>query len=270
MQHAGPKLRFASTVLGTGPKVHYAEQGHPEGEAIVLVHGWPDSWFSFSRVLAMLPTHYHAVAFDQRGFGNSERPACCYGIDDLAADLVVFLDAVGIRRASLVGHSLGSFIARRVAETRPERVARLVLISSAVTAANKVLVAAQASLRTLQNPVPPEFARQFQASTASRPLPEAFLEQLVAESRKLPARVWRDAADGVVAFDDAADLGRIAAPTLLVWGDRDGLLPREEQQRLAAAIPGARSQVYPETGHSPHWEHPERFAADLDAFMREG
>jgi non-heme chloroperoxidase len=137
MQHAGPKLRFASTVLGTGPKVHYAEQGHPEGEAIVLVHGWPDSWFSFSPVLAMLPTHYHAVAFDQRGFGNSERPACCYGIDDLAADLVVFLDAVGLRRASLVGHSLGSFIARRVAETRPERVARLVLISSAVTAANK-------------------------------------------------------------------------------------------------------------------------------------
>jgi non-heme chloroperoxidase len=65
---------------------------------------------------------------------------------------VVFLDAVGLRRASLVGHSLGSFIARRVAETRPDRVARLVLISSTVTAANnKVLVAAQASLRTLQN-----------------------------------------------------------------------------------------------------------------------
>jgi non-heme chloroperoxidase len=82
--------------------------------------------------------------------------------------------------------------------------------------------------------------------------------------------VWRDAADGVVAFDDAADLGRIAAPTLLVWGDRDGLLPPQEQQRLAAAIPGARSQLYPETGHSPHWEHPERFAADLDAFMQGG
>jgi non-heme chloroperoxidase len=70
---------------------------------------------------------------DQRGFGNSERPACCHGIDDLAADLVVFLDAVGLRRASLVGHSLGSFIARRVAETRPERVARLALLGSAVT-----------------------------------------------------------------------------------------------------------------------------------------
>lgn len=270
MQHAGPKLRFASTVLGTGPKVHYAEQGHPDGEAIVLVHGWPHSWYSFSPVLAMLPARYHAVAFDQRGFGNSERPACCYGIDDLAADLVVFLDAVGLRRASLVGHSLGSFIARRVAETRPERVARLALISSAVTAANKVLVAAQASLRTLQNPVPPEVARQFQASTAYRPLPEAFLERLVAESRKLPARLWREVLDGVLAFDDAADLDRITAPTLVIWGEHDARFPREEQERLVAAIPDARLLVYPQTGHSPNWERPERVARDLDAFMRAG
>jgi non-heme chloroperoxidase len=253
MQHAGPKLRFASTVLGTGPKVHYAEQGHPEGEAIVLVHGWPDSWFSFSRVLAMLPTHYHAVAFDQRGFGNSERPAYCYGIDDLAADLVVFLDAVGIRRASLVGHSLGSFIARRVAETRPERVARLVLISSAVTAANnKVLVAAQASLRTLQNPVAPEFARQFQASTASRPLPEAFLEQLVAESRKLPARLWREVLDGVLAFDDAADLDRITAPTLAIWGEHDARFPPR-----GAGAPGSRDPRCQAAGVPPDRPLPE-------------
>jgi non-heme chloroperoxidase len=86
-----------------------------------------------------------------------------------------------------------------------------VLISSAVTAANKVLVGVQASLQTLHNPVPAAFARQFQASTAYRPLPEAFLEHLVAESRKLPARLWREVLDGVLAFDDAADLDRITA-----------------------------------------------------------
>jgi non-heme chloroperoxidase len=82
--------------------------------------------------------------------------------------------------------------------------------------------------------------------------------------------VWRDAADGLALFDDGDDLGRIAAPTLLVWGDRDGLLPPAERERLAAAVPGARSRVYPQTGHSPHWERPERFADDLVAFMREG
>jgi pimeloyl-ACP methyl ester carboxylesterase len=261
------QLRFGTTVLATGPKVHYAEQGDPGGEAIVFVHGWPDSWFSFRRVLALLPQRYRIFAFDQRGFGDSERPACCYGIDDLAADVVVFLDAVGIQRASLVGHSLGSFIARRVAETHPNRVARLLLIGSAVTAANQVLLEVQASIRTLQNPVPVAFAQQFQSSTAYVPLPAAFFEQLVAESRKLPARLWREVLDGLIAFNDRADLGRITALTLLIWGEQDALFPREEQERLVAAIPDARLVVYPETGHCPNWERPERVASDLDAFI---
>jgi non-heme chloroperoxidase len=128
----------------------------------------------------------------------------------------------------------------------------------------------EATMGALQDPVPTDFIRGFQAGAAHVPLPEAFLEGLVAEGGKLPAGVWRDAADGLAAFDDTAELGRIAVPTMLVWGDRDGLLPPQEQQRLAAAIPGARSRVYPETGHGPHWERPERFTADLDAFMRTG
>ena len=156
-----------------------------------------------------------------------------------------------------------------MAETRPERVERLVLIGSAVTAANQVLLELQASLRSLENPVPAAFARQFQTSTAYVPLPEAFFDQLVAESRKLPARLWREVLDGVIAFDDAADLGRITAPTLLLWGDRDALFPRDQQERLVAAIPDARLVVYPETGHCPNWERPERVVDDLDAFMRQ-
>ena len=84
------------------------------------------------------------------------------------------------------------------------------------------------------------------------------------------ARVWRDGLEGLLGFDDAAELGRIVAPTLLLWGERDGLFARKEQERLAAAIPGARLRVVPETGHSPHLERPDRVAASLDAFMREG
>jgi non-heme chloroperoxidase len=271
MQQAVPPPRFATARLATGPQLHYAEQGDPGGQPILLLPAYADSWFSYSRVLPVLPARYHAYAVDQRGHGDSERPACCYDIDDFAADAVAFLDAVGLQRAALVGHSGSAFTARRVAVTHPERVARLVLSGSpAGSLPRQVAVGLQAAVGALADPVPADFVREFQAGAAYVPLPEAFVEGLVAESRKLPARVWRDAADGVVAFDDAADLGRIAAPTLLVWGDRDGLLPPQEQQRLAAAIPGARSQVYPETGHSPHWEHPERFAADLDAFLRAG
>jgi non-heme chloroperoxidase len=271
MQHGVPPLRFATKRLASGPQVHYVEQGDPGGEAIVLLPAYADSWFSYSRLLPLLSTRQHAYAVDQRGHGDSERPACCYTVDDFAADAVAFLDAVGQERATLVGHSGSCFVARRVAVTHPERVATLVLIGSPVSlVGNQGVLEFQAAVHALQDPVPADFVREFQAAAAQVPLPEAFLERLVAESRKLPARVWRDALDGLVAFDDTRGLGRIAAPTLLLWGDRDVLVSRQEQERLAAAIPDARLLSYPETGHSPHWERPERVAVSLHALIQDG
>jgi non-heme chloroperoxidase len=268
MQQTVTQLRFATARLATGPRVHYAEQGDPGAETLVFVHGWPDSWFSFSRILPLLPPRYRAYALSQRGFGDSERPASGYAIDDFAADVAAFLDVVGVERASLVGHSMGSFVVRRVAQIHPDRVARLVLIGSAVTAANAVLREVQAVVRTLEDPLPPAFVREFQSSTVHVPLPEPFFEGIVAESLKAPARVWQGALDGVIAADDSGRLGRMAVPTLVLWGEQDALFSHEDQERLVAAIPGAKLMVYPDTGHSSNWERPERVAADLDAFVR--
>ena len=89
------RARFATARLATGPQIHFAEQGDLGGEAMIFVHGWPDSWFSLSRVLRAAARRYHAFAFDQRGFGDSARrpPAT----DRAArADIVAFMDAVGI------------------------------------------------------------------------------------------------------------------------------------------------------------------------------
>ena len=85
--------------------------GPAGGDAMVFLHGWPDSWFSFSRVMPLLPPRLRLFALDQRGFGDSERPERGYGIPDLADDVVAFLDAVGVERATVVGHSYGSFVA---------------------------------------------------------------------------------------------------------------------------------------------------------------
>jgi pimeloyl-ACP methyl ester carboxylesterase len=153
---------------------------------------------------------------------------------------VAFLDAVRVERASLVGHSGSCFVARRVAELKPERVARLVLIGSPGSLGNnRAVLEFQTAVRALEDPVPAQFAREVQRGAAHVRLPEPFFERMVAESLKLPARVWKSALDGLLAFDDTADLGRISAPTLLLWGQSDRLLSQEEQDHLAAAIPGA-------------------------------
>jgi len=123
-------MRFDKARLGTGLRIHYAESGEARGIPVVFVHGWPDSWFSFSRVLPLLPATLRLIAFDQRGFGESDHPDSGYTIPGFAADLVAFLDALDIERAVLVGHSYGTFVARRAAITMPERVVALTLIGT--------------------------------------------------------------------------------------------------------------------------------------------
>ncbi|HEX6252449.1 MAG TPA: alpha/beta hydrolase [Gemmatimonadaceae bacterium] len=262
------KLRFATAALSTGPCLHYAEQGDQAGEPIIFLHGWPDSWFTFSRVLPLLPAWVHAYAPDQRGFGESDRPDTGYAIDNFSADAVAFLDAMGIERATFAGHSFGSFVARRVAIANPERVARLILIGAGVSASVPVTREAQQALQDLQDPVPTEFAREFQAGTAYAPLPESFFEGCVAESLKLPARLWREILDRLFEYSDADQLIGISAPTLLIWGEHDALFPRGDQDLLVTAIKGATLRVYEETGHCANWERPERVAADIHEFMQ--
>ena len=264
-------IEFATTpLLSTGVSLHYAEQGDQAGEAIVFLHGYSDSWFSFSRILPLLSPEYHAFALTERGHGESDKPECCYTVDDFAADVDAFMDAVGIGKATLVGHSGGSFMAQRVALSYPHRVGRFVLIGSATTLLNNEGVGDLGKeMLALEDPVPPEFVREVQESTIYYPVPEEFLETVVSESLKLPARVWRDYIEGVVlTVDHAARLDGIDVPTLILWGEQDALFPREEQERLAAAIPGATLKMYPETGHAVHWERPEWVVRDLEAFIK--
>jgi pimeloyl-ACP methyl ester carboxylesterase len=182
MRHDVPELRFATARLASGPQVHYAVQGDPDGQPILFLHGYTDSWFSFSRLLPLLPISYRAFAFDQRGHGDSERSDCCYAIEDLVADAVAFLDAVEVEQAAVVGHSGGSFTARVMAETHAERVTRLVLIGSAVTPLKDVTRELQAAVHELQDPCRsssransrrPTFTPRYPRGSSSAPWPRA-------------------------------------------------------------------------------------------------
>ena len=263
---------FATTPpLSTGVRLHYAERGDPTGEAIIFLHGYSDSWFSFSRVLPLFSPSYHAFALTQRGHGDSDKPQCCYTLDDFAADVDAFIDAVGIEEATVVGASTGALFAQRVALSYPRRVSRLVLIAPQ-TPAHEDISGLVEEVRALEDPVPHEFVREFQKSTIYHPVPQEFFDTVVSESLKLPAHVWRDYLEQAVLsidHDYVVELREIEAPTLILWGEQDALFPREEQERLAAAIPGATLKVYPDTGHAVHWDRPEEVVRDLEVFMKD-
>jgi non-heme chloroperoxidase len=267
-------IEFATTpLLSTGVRLHYAERGARGGEAIIFLHGYSDSWFSYSRVLPLLSPSYHAFALTQRGHGDSDKPDCCYTPHDFAADVDAFMDAVGIDEATLVGASTGALFAQRMALSYPRRVSRLVLIAPQTPAhENEALSGFREEVRTLEDPVPPEFVKEFQESTIYHPVPQEFLDTVVSESLKLPAHVWRDYLEQAVLsidHDYVVELREIKAPTLILWGEQDALFPREEQERLAAAIPGATLRVYPDTGHAVHWDRPEQVVRDLEAFIKD-
>jgi non-heme chloroperoxidase len=272
MMHQPHGIEFATMRLATGPRLHYAEQGDPTGKAVVFLHAYTDSWFSFSRVLPLLSPAYHAFAFDQRGHGDSDKPECCYTVDDFAADVDAFMEGVGIEEATLAGDSSGGLIAQRVTLDYPHRASRLVQMGSPTTLVNNEAVreSGEGMLAALEDPIPPDFVREFQESTIHHPVPEEFLDTVVSESLKVPTRVWRDYWEGVLlTVDDTARLGEIDAPTLILWGERDAVLGREEQERRAAAIPDATFKVYPDTGHAVAWERPEWVVRDLEEFMKD-
>ena len=102
-----------------------------------------------------------------------------------------------------------------------------------------------------------------------KPVPEGFLDQMIGEGEKLPAFVWRAAFASRLGGEGefSAQLGRIGVPTLIVWGDRDARYSRTEQEALLAAIPKSQLVVYEGAGHLLPWEEPERFAADVVAFV---
>ena len=260
--------RFGEVRLSTGIRMHYAEQGESRGEPIILLHGYSDSWFSYSRVLTPLARESRVYALDLRGHGRTDKPATGYRMRDLAADVVAFMDAKGIARATVIGHSMGGFVAQQVALAVPKRVSRLVLVGT--TTLPRAIVGfdeLEKAVATLPEPVPESFVREFQLSTVHVPVGDEFIDTVVAESLRLPARVWRELMAGMIATDRAVALGRSGIPTFVIHGEKDAYITAQETAALSAMVAATKTKTYANTGHSPHWEQPAAFAKDVLAFV---
>jgi non-heme chloroperoxidase len=266
-QAAAAKFHFATIALETGVTLHYLEQGDEQGEPVIMLHGYTDSWHTYALVLPLLSPAYHIFALDQRGHGNSSKAEHDYTMQQMAADVVALMDAKGIDKATVVGHSMGSMVAQLLAIHHPDRVSRLVLIGSMTLGGNPGVLEFNAAVKTLTDPIDPAFARDFQVSTLAGEVPPAFLDKVVAESLKVPAHVWRQAMASFVEQNTTHDLPKISTPTLIMWGELDPYFPRSDQETLATLIPQATLRIYEQVSHNPHWEQPERFVADLEQFL---
>jgi len=264
------KFHVVTVELPNQVKLQYVEQGNSSGFPLVLLHGYTDSWYSFERVLAHLPKSIRAFALTQRGHGDASRPVTGYGPRDFATDLVAFMNTLHIETAVIVGGSSGGIIARRFAIDHPKRTLGLILIGSPLTLQDKpgVMELWDSTISKLTDPIDPAFVHEFVKSQLAQQVPQAFLKTVIRENLKVPARVWKATLKGLLEDDSLEGLNRIKAPTFIIWGDKDVIVPRSDQETLVTRIAGSRLVIYPGAGHSLYWEEPAHLASDIIGFVK--
>jgi pimeloyl-ACP methyl ester carboxylesterase len=263
----GSRQGVSRVRLSTGVALAFSEQGDRAGPAVLLLHAWVESLRSFDRLAPLLPPSLRVLALDQRGHGEADKPADGYDLETLAGDVVAFLDTMGVQSAVLAGSSSGGYVAQQVAIRHPNRVSGLVLIGSPRTLQGRPAFADQ--IEQLGDPVDPRWVQEFLAwFPLCHDVPSWYFEDRVREAARIPAAVWQRTLAGLTTSPPPTELGTITTPTLILWGDSDGLLAREDQLTMASAIPNSQLLVYEGVGHLMLWEQPERVATDIAHLVR--
>jgi len=179
------------------------------------------------------------------------------------------MDALHLESAVIAGGSSGGIVARRFAIDYPKRTLGLILIGSPLTLQDKPGVKAlwDSTISELKDPIDPSFVRQFTKNQLNQHVPQAFLKTMLRENLKVPARVWIATLKGLLEDDSSEELDKLKTPTLIIWGDKDSIISRSEQETLLKRIGGSRLVVYPGVGHALYWEEPAHVASDIVAFI---
>ena len=223
----------------------------------------------------MLGRRLRTLALDPRDVGDSDPSPGPYSIADVAGDVHALLGELGIGRASLVGISMGGFVALELALRHPEAVDRLVLCVTSAGGPNHVSTS-PAIMRLLmpgdEEEETGDGARRVCAAVAAPGWAERHPEEIehfveIARYRPMSRAAYLRQLDACRAPDVSGALDRIAAPTLVLHGDVDPLVPLANGEQLAAGIAGARLKVYADTGHIPEVERADEFNADLLDFL---
>jgi 3-oxoadipate enol-lactonase len=239
--HVGPAPRIALTVHGSGPLV-------------VFLHGIGGNRHHWRHQLPVFATRFKAVAWDARGYGDSDDYAGALRFDDLTADLLRVLDHFKAPKAHLVGLSMGGRIARNFALRHPERVARLVLANTTpgFDALTPEQVKKFVEERKARSPA------TIKALISQHARPGAY-EDLLESFKALRQPSYLKTLEASVTQDRAAAIERIRAPTLVITSDEDKVYPPSIARNMAKRIPGARLAVISGAGHLSNLEQPGQF-----------
>jgi pimeloyl-ACP methyl ester carboxylesterase len=252
--------------LATGVTVPYLEQGDPQAATVLLLHAWVESSACFDRLLRAVPPTLRVFAMDQRGHGDADKPDDGYALVNFADDIEAFMDAVGLQSAVLLGSSSGGYVAQQVAVQVPHRVDGLVLVGAPRSLQGRPAFADEVD--RLTDPVDPTWVEE---SLTWFPryhhVPDWYIKDRIRDGLRVPAHVWMAGLAGFTTAVPPSESATITAPTLIIWGERDELLPLQDACLLLATIPGSRLIVYKDTGHVVLWEQPERVATDLADFV---
>jgi len=268
-----------------GHRVSYRRAGW--GPVVVLIHGITGSSLTWEHVIEPLAERYTVVAPDLLGHGESAKPRGDYSLGAYASGIRDLLAAIGHDRATVVGHSLGGGVAMQMAYQFPERCERLVLVSSGGLGREVHLLLRAAALPGSEIVLP---LLASQGLIGRLDSVGAFLGRLGLRAGSDLDEMWR----GFSSLQDAGaraafihtlrtilDPGgqRVSAvdrlylaaemPSLIVWGERDPIIPFRHGLRASETMPGSRLVSFPQAGHFPHRDDPRRFVNTLLDFMEE-
>jgi pimeloyl-ACP methyl ester carboxylesterase len=272
-----------SEIVLHGHRFRYRAAGR--GPLLVLLHGIAGSGATWEDVMLRLGEHHTVIAPDLLGHGESAKPRADYSLGAHANAIRDLLGALGYERGTVIGHSLGGGVAMQFAYQFPERCERLVLVSSGGLGREVHPLLRAAALPGARVVLPWLcVAGRQSAATITRALgrvglpTSTDLEEIGRSFRSLEESSARQAflqtVRGVIDLGgqrvSASDRLYLAAelPTLIVWGERDPLIPVRHARAAHERIPGSRLEVFPGAGHFPYRDDPERFAVAVVDFVR--
>jgi pimeloyl-ACP methyl ester carboxylesterase len=262
------------TTLGA-VEIHWESYG--QGDPLLLISGVSGGTWSWEEETAAWSPHLRVIVFDNMGAGRSSMPDRPYSIDEMADHAAGVLETAGEERAQVVGLSMGGMIAQELALRHPDQVAGLVLGCTHCGGSARIPPSAEVIARFADNAgLSPE---QIVDKNLTLLVTPGFLERMPGRLRRYrerqihapfqPDYALQRQLEAIGRFDACSRIGKIQAPTLVLTGGRDLLVPPENGRMLAREIPGAREQCFTEAGHLIHLECAAAFHDTVRRFVRE-